>query len=301
MVYPVGVLAALLLGVGYVLQQRVAATAPLSEVLHFELLWDLMHRPLWWIGIGCMVGGQVLSGLALQLATVAVVEPLLSTSLLFALGVAAFLVKGRPTWREVGGAVLLSGALGIFLGVGDPQSGHPREAGLRPVVIAVFSIIALVAVCVAIGKRQGLVGESIWLASGAGLLFGLQDVCTRAALKQIDRHGAVALATHVWLYLVIGTAVVGLLLAQSAFKAAPLDCSLPPITALEPIAGIGLGIGLLGDTVSVSVGGLAASSGCALAMVVGVALIARSPSLALSCAVPATSDSAADSGAAPSG
>jgi len=68
-----------------------------------------------------------------------------------------------------------------------------------------------------------------------------------------------------------GTSLVGILLAQSAFKAARLDCSLPPITALEPIVGIALGIGLLGDTVSVSVGGLAAESSCLLAMVVAIA------------------------------
>lgn len=286
MVYPIGVLAALLLGVGYVLQQRVAARAPLSEVLHFELLWDLMHRPMWWAGIGCMVVGQLLSGLALQLAAVAVVEPLLSTNLLFALAVAALLVRSRPTWREVGGAVLLSGAFGVFLAVGNPHSGPEREADTGPIVTGIVVVAALVTICVAIGKRRGLVGESMWLASGAGLLFGLQDVATRAALIEVDHRGVVSLFLHIWVYVVVGAAVVGLLLAQSAFKAAPLDCSLPPITALEPIVGIGLGLGLLGDTVSVSVGGLAASSSCLLAMVVGVAMIARSPSLAKSCAIP---------------
>ena len=105
-----------------------------------------------------------------------------------------------------------------------------------------------VAACVAVGKRRGLVGESIWLASGAGLLFGLQDAATRAALIEFDRHGLSPLFLHVWVYVVIGSAVVGILLAQSAFKAARLDCSLPPITALEPLVGIALGIGLLGDT-----------------------------------------------------
>ena len=301
MVYPVGVLAALLLAVGYVLQQRVASTAPFSEMLRFELLWDLMHRPLWWAGIGCMIVGQLLSGLALQLAAVAVVEPLLSTNLLFALAVAALLVRGRPNWREIVGAVLLSGALGVFLAVGDPRSGHTNEADTMPIVIAIVAIVVAVAGCVIIGKRQGLLGESIWLASAAGVLFGLQDAATRAALIEIDRRGIVALFLHIWIYVVLGSAVVGILLAQSAFKAARLDCSLPPITALEPIVGIALGIGLLGDTVSVSVGGLAAESSCLLAMVVGVGLIVRSPSLAGSCDVPVATGPISDSRPAASG
>jgi drug/metabolite transporter (DMT)-like permease len=280
MVYPVGVFAALLLGVGYVLQQRVAATAPLAELLRFELLLDLMRRPLWWVGIGCMVAGQLLAGLALQLASVALVEPLLSTNLLFALAVAALLARSRPTLRELGGAALISGALGVFLAFGNPKSGSDQVADPGPVVIAIALLVLAVAICVAVGKRQGLVGESLWLASGAGLLFGLQDAATRATLVEFDRHGMTGLFLHIWVYVVVGSAVLGILLAQSAFKAARLDCSLPPITALEPLAGIALGIGLLGDRVSVTAGGLAAEFGGLLAMLVGVALIVRSPSLA---------------------
>ena len=122
MVFLVGVAAALSLGLGYVLQQRVAATAPLSELLRLGLLFDLMRRPMWWLGIGCMIVGQVLSGLALQLSAVAVVEPLLSTNLLFALGFAALFAGQRMQRDEIAGAILLSAALGVFIAVGDPHS-----------------------------------------------------------------------------------------------------------------------------------------------------------------------------------
>lgn len=300
MVYPVGVLGALLLGVGYVLQQRVAATAPLADLLKIELLFDLMRRPLWWSGIGCMIVGQLLSGLALQLASVALVEPLLSTNLLFALALAAWLARSRPTWRELGGAALISGALGVFLALGNPRSGPERVADPVPVVIAIALVVVAVGVCVLMGKRQGLMGESLWLASGAGLLFGLQDAATRAALLEFDHRGVAGLVLHIWAYTVVGSAVLGILLAQSAFKVARLDCSLPPITALEPLAGIALGIGLLGDRVSVTMGGLAAESGSLLAMIIGVALTVRSPSLAGS-TVPSTRTALADSDTAPDG
>ena len=83
-----------------------------------------------------------------------------------------------------------------------------------------------------------------------------------------------------WLYVVVTSAVIGLLLSQSAFKLARLDWSLPPIAAAEPLAGVLLGVTVLGDTVSVSVPGLAAESACLVGMVLGVALIGRSPGLA---------------------
>ena len=43
-VFPVGVVGAAALGLGYVLQQRVAATAPLSETLKWRLLLDQPDR-----------------------------------------------------------------------------------------------------------------------------------------------------------------------------------------------------------------------------------------------------------------
>ncbi len=280
MVYPVGVIAALLLGTGYVLQQRVAATLPLSEILHLRLLADLLRRPLWWLGMGCMIIGQLLSGLALQLANVALVEPLLSTNLLFALAIAALLARHKPRLSEIGGAALLSAALGVFIAVGNPH-GSDNPYPPSPIVwLAVASVATAVAVCVVVGKRQGLVGQAIWLAAGAGLMFGLQDAASRASIVQYDRHGLTAMAVHAWVYLVVAAAVVGILLAQSAFKAARLDYSLPPITAAEPIVGILLGICLLGDKVSLSVVGLALESACVVALIAGVALIGRSPGLA---------------------
>jgi drug/metabolite transporter (DMT)-like permease len=279
-VYVVGIAAATLLGLGYVLQQRVASTAPLSEMLQFRLLFHLMRRPLWWCGIASMVAGQLLSGLALQLATVAVVEPLLSCSLLFALAFASMMSRQRIRWTELCGALLLSAALGVFLAVGDPHSSPSPEPNNAVITIAVLAVVAAVSILVFLGKRRDLVRESILLATGAGLLYGLQDVATRATLLQADHNGVAQILVVPWAYIVVGAATIGILLSQSAFKAARLDYSLPPIAAAEPVAGIALGVTLLGDVVSVTVAGLAVVSLCLVAMVAGVVLIGRSDSLA---------------------
>ncbi len=282
MVFPVGIIAALALGLGYVLQQRVAATMPLSDLLRVRLLLDLMRRRLWWVGVGSMVAGQLMAGLALNLAAVAVVEPLLSTSLLFALAFSAALARQRIRWQEACGAVLLSAALGVFIGVGDPRSTDSSHTTGPLIGIAVGAVLTAVVLLVAVGKRRGLVAESVLLATAAGLMYGLQDVATRGALVVADDHGITAMFFHAWVYVVLGAAVVGILLSQSAFKAARLDYSLPPIAAAEPIAGIFLGVNLLGDAVSVSIAGLAVESVCLVAMVAGVVLIGRSANLGAS-------------------
>jgi hypothetical protein len=279
-VFFVGIAAALVLGLGYVLQQRVAATVPLEELLTFRLLLDLMRRPQWWVGVACMVVGELLAGLALNLAAVAIVEPLLSTNLLFALAFSAALARQRIQWQEATGAIMLSAALGVFIAVGNPRSSPAPATSGVVIAIAVCAVVGVVALLVIVGKRRGLVGESVLLATGAGLLYGLQDAATRAALLVADDHGVAAMFINPWIFVVIGAAVIGILLSQSAFKAARLDYSLPPIAAAEPLAGIFLGVSLLGDLVSVSIAGLAVESICLVAMVGGVALIGRSSNLA---------------------
>lgn len=280
MVYAVGMVAALMVGLGYVLQQRVAATMPLSDLLHWRLLFDLMHRPLWWGGIGAMVVGQVLSGWALQLASVGLVEPLTSANLLFALIFSSLLSRIKIKWAEIAGAVLLSAALGLFIYIGNPKSTNDQRPDNLIIVVAMLAVLATVGILVRIARRRTLVVESILLASGAGVLYGLQDASTRGALVAFDDHGLLSVFLNAWIYMLLAAAVIGILLAQSAFKAARLDYSLPPITAVEPVVGILLGVTLLGDKLSVSTLGLAMECVCLVAMVAGVVLIARSANLA---------------------
>jgi drug/metabolite transporter (DMT)-like permease len=228
-----------------------------------------------------MAGGSGLGGWALQLGSLTLVEPLLSTNLLFAFVFAAWLKRVPVKPQEIVGAVLLSAALGVFIGV-----GNPRPAARLPIpqlsvaVLAVGVVVAIVAVLIAVARRQPLHVESVLIAIGAGLMYGLQDAATRVCFVAISRHGVLDLVGIAWPYIVVGSAAIGITLSQSAFRAARLDYSLPPTSAAEPIAGIGLGVTMLGDRLSLSILALFAETVCLVAMVAGVVLIARSGSLA---------------------
>jgi drug/metabolite transporter (DMT)-like permease len=277
-VYLVGVAAAVCLGLGYVLQQRAAALAPIEDLLSWRLLIDLLHKPIWLWGVGSMVAGQLLGALALQMASVALVEPLLSANLLFAFVIAAILSDRRVRWHEVGGALLLSLALGAFLVVGNPRSTHDARPARIWTLIALIVVAAAVFALVVVAKNQHLIAEAVLLSIAAGLLYGLQDAATRESLLRAE-HGIASMFYSAWTYLVVIAAVIGLLLAQSAFKAGSLSRSLPPLTAAEPLAGIGLGVGLLADRVAVTPGRLAVEAACGAAVILGVYLIATSRTL----------------------
>jgi drug/metabolite transporter (DMT)-like permease len=279
-VFLVGVAAAFCLGLGYVLQQRTAASARQQNLLSWRLLFELMHNRVWWLGIAAMIIGQLLGGLALDMAAVTVVEPLLSANLLVAFTIAAFLSSQRVRWHEVLGALLVSAALAVFIAVGNPQSStHPRTH-LPLISVGVAAVAAVVLTLAVIGKRRGMVAKSVLFATAAGTCYGLQDASTRAALLELNHHGVGHVLTRPWIYLLLASAVAAIMLSQGAFKAARLDLSLPPIAAAEPVTGIALGIALLGDTVSVSDAGLVAETASLACMIIGVILIGRSKMLA---------------------
>ena len=66
---------------------------------------------------------------------------------------------------------------------------------------------------------------------------------------------------------------------ESSFNAAPLNASLPAITAAEPVAGIALGVVVFGDVIRVSPGMIALQAAGIVALITGVILVARAPML----------------------
>jgi drug/metabolite transporter (DMT)-like permease len=83
--YGATLLAALFIGTGFVLQQNVAEREPDSRFLSLRLMTDLLRTPRWLVGILAMIGGQVLAAWSIGHLTLSVVEPLLTTNLIWAL------------------------------------------------------------------------------------------------------------------------------------------------------------------------------------------------------------------------
>jgi drug/metabolite transporter (DMT)-like permease len=270
--------AGFLLGLGFVAQQHVAYREPLGKILRFGLLLDLVRMPLWLVGIGLMVCGQVLGAIALGQADLTEVEPLLATSLLFALAAAHVIYKEHFGPTEWLGAVLVSGGVALFLLFGEPRSGHqPAQYSVRWLVALLVIVLAAALVLVALRSRLQL--KAVLLAAAAGVLFGLQDVLTHSALITLN-EGVGAVAGTWQPYALFCVALVGLLLNQSAFDAAPLRLSLPATTAAEPITGIVLGLAIFAENVRVTPGALAAEVIGLVAMVLGIVVLCRSPFLA---------------------
>lgn len=268
--------AAFLLGLGFVIQQHAAACAPAEDRLSLRLLVRLAQRPMWLGGIGVMVCGQLLGAYALGGGKLTLVEPLLAANLLFALPMAAIWSRQRLGKREWAGAVILMGGLATFIVAAGPGDSQATYVSDQSWLIAGLSIVAVVMAIVSVAKRTDLAEEATLLALGAGILYGLQDALTQRTLLLFPR--GIDVVVSAWQpYALVAVAIVGLVLAQSAFEAAPLAASLPAITIAEPLTGIGLGAGLFAQGIRLSGVALGFEMGALVAMVMGVILVARSP------------------------
>jgi drug/metabolite transporter (DMT)-like permease len=268
--------AAVLLALGFVIQQHAASAAPPDERLSFRILLDLVRRPMWLAGIAAMVGGQVLAGVALDLGSLPLVEPLLAANLLFALPMAATWTRQRLDLREWVGAIILMAGLAGFIVAAGPSRATGVDVSALHWGIAGAAIAGVVALLITLGKRTDLAEDATLIAAGAGILFGFQDALTQQVLHNFG-HGIGQVFLGWEPYTLVAVAIIGITLAQSAFEAAPLAASLPAITIAEPITGIALGVGLFGEGIRLSPLPLAFELVGLALMVAGVFLVARSP------------------------
>jgi drug/metabolite transporter (DMT)-like permease len=273
--YATALVAAVLLGVGFVLQQSTAAQEPESRFLHLRILTDLLGKPRWLLGIGCMIAGYLLVAWSIDHLELTLVEPLLTTYLVWALVLAVPMSRQRLKLAEVIGALILVAGVGL---VSASRSIKPigLDIGSLSHWYAAAIIAGVAFVAVAIGRRrQGQVRATL-TGLGAGLVFGIQDALTRQTLTGLQFHSWTVLFTTWSAYALVGAGIAGIWLMQNAFSAAPLHASLPAIAAGEPLAGIALGIVVFGDRVQISPDLLAIEAGGIAALIVGVVAVARS-------------------------
>jgi drug/metabolite transporter (DMT)-like permease len=276
--YGLTLLAALLIGTGFVLQQNAAQREPASRFLSLRLITDLLKQPRWLAGIACMICGQVLAAWSIGNLSLAFVEPLLTTNLVFALLLAVPIAKATLRFWEIFGAVVL--CLGVAL-LSAARSAKPIGLSFGSVshwpAAAVIAAIAFAAVHA--GRRYPGRPRAMLTGMAAGLVFGIQDALTRQTLQILNSNGAGAMFTTWAPYALVGAGAIGIWLMQSAFNSGPLPLSLPAISAGEPLVGIFLGVLVFGDRIQIAPGELALQAGGIFALIVGVILVGRAPAL----------------------
>jgi drug/metabolite transporter (DMT)-like permease len=276
--YVTTMLAALLVGAGFVLQQRAAAMAPASRFPSLWLIIDLFRKPRWLAGIGLLAGGDILAARSIGHLELSLAEPLLTTYLIFALLLAVPLSGHAFRLREVIGAVILVTGVALL-----SASRSARPAGLSFGSVshwpAAAGIAAIAFILLEAGRRRPGRRRAVLTGTAAGLVLGIQDALTRQTLEALQGNSFTVLFSTWPAYALAGAGALGIWLTQNAFSAGPLQASLPAISAGEPLTGILLAVIVFGDRIQISPGPLALQAGGAAALVAGVVMVASDPAL----------------------
>lgn len=234
------------------LQQREARLAPPEMTLRLGLVGHLLRRPRWLLGNLADVGGYGLQFLALRTGSLALVQPLLVTGLIFALIGDAVLDGRRLTRTEKGMTLTTVAGLVLFLVVSRPGPGSPHGTRLGWILLGAVALGLVGSLLLLAGPEPRR--RSFCLGTATGILFGCVAALTEASAHLLD-HGVLHALGHWQPYALAACAVAGLVLIQSAFQAGDLKWSLPALTVVEPVSAILIGQFLFGE--HIAVGGLA--------------------------------------------
>ena len=240
------VAAALMVGIGDVIQQRSAQQVTDKQVGTAALFRRLLRDRQWWTGSLVAGTGFGFQAAALGLGSVVLVQALLVTSLLFALLISARMNHRRITARQGIWAALLAAAVAVVVTVGDPQEGTPTRVDAHMDHRGVGHGSGTDPLRHRRAHVPGAVG-ALLLGLMSGSLWGLFSVLTKGVVDQLD-HGIPALLRIPEVYVWVVVAIAATAWEQSAFRAGPLTASLPAVTVAEPVVGSVLGVTVLGET-----------------------------------------------------
>ncbi|MDX6647635.1 MAG: hypothetical protein QOK40_3362, partial [Miltoncostaeaceae bacterium] len=192
------------------LQQSAAAAVPIEQARGLALIRRLVRHPRWLAGMAADVAGYAAEGGALALGSILVVQPILATTLLFALPLSAALSKTRVPRADAVWAALLTGGLATFLIAGHPTAGLDR-APLDRWLVAAAALAPILAVCVGVGARRAGPRRALSLGVAAGLLFGAMAGLTKSVVNLLG-GGIVEFLTSWEPYALGAVAIAGLLL-----------------------------------------------------------------------------------------
>ena len=269
-------------------QQRAAARSSDEDARGAGFVWQLLRSPSWIAATAGNAVGYALQAAALGIGSVVVVEPILVTSILFALPLSARLAHQRLPSTAMGSGLLLSVSLSVFVILGDAGKGLDRGSHEGWLIVTLVGM-PLVAGCLVFAHpRSGAVRASL-LAIAVGLLGGVLAVLTKTVVDAAAGGGLHLLATGET-YALVAVGLVGTYLQQLAFQAGALQASLPIMTVLEPVSAAVLGVTLLHEQLTAGGLRLTAVGAAALTMTVAAVVLARvharSPATATAAAQP---------------
>jgi drug/metabolite transporter (DMT)-like permease len=240
--------AAFLFALAATLQQKGALGLPTISLADPMSLVRLAGQTTWLIGTLALFAGYLFQAGALDRGRLSIIQPLLVTTVVFALPLGYFMTRQHVGRREVIGAVAIIIGLGLFVYFGDPAGGNENapnsEWAIAIGLLSLLSVLTLV-----FGSGGTLAMKAAVYGTVAGVLFGLSSALTKPTLDYL--HESVgAMLSHWECYALAVAGVLGFVLQQVSLGTGRLAPSVATVSVANPLVGILIGVVLFDERLS---------------------------------------------------
>ena len=208
----------------------------------------LLTNWVWLLGLGAQMLGVLLQAAALDRGRVSIVQPLLVTTVVWALPLGHFLTHQTVTHRQIEGAALVVVGLAFFGSVGDPAAGVDDA----PTSYWVAAYFVLGVVCVGIflvGRRVGPSSNAAVYGTIAGILYAISAVLMKPVTERLHADGAVAVLENWQLWVLAVAGIAGFYLQQLSLAEGRLATSVATTSVANPLVSVVLGAAVLQERI----------------------------------------------------
>jgi multidrug transporter EmrE-like cation transporter len=265
-----------------VTQRFAAAPAPGEIEFSLKLIRNLIRKPIWFLGILCMILGFGFQIAALKVSSLTLVQPVIATELLLVFAFLAVRSPRRVQRRDWFAAVAMASGLALFIGIAHPHGDSSRAPMSLWLIAALFTVVAaalfftLARVPLRSGRHPSPARQAALLAVGAGAAWGF----VAAVIKDMSgllASGPYAVFTNWSPYVLLIAGAGAFFLLSNAFQAGPLAASQPCLTIIDPLVASVLGVFLFKDTIRHDPIEILGEAIALVVLVTGVVVLSRSP------------------------
>ncbi|PRX45903.1 magnesium transporter NIPA [Prauserella shujinwangii] len=272
---PTAVLGAAAFGLTGALQHRAARQTDIGGTVSFELVLTLLRHPLWLASLLTNGLGIAMQWLALSLAPLVMVQPLLVTALIFAVISSSVLRRHRPDRVVLLGSGLCVAGLAAFFLLARPTGGGREGLSLSEVLPLAGGLAVILLGCLTAAVRHPGRVRVLALATATGVLYGVTAGLAKLAAEDL-RHGVLTMLTSWHVYLVLVCGVTGFVLNQNAFRVGiALAPALAVIVGLDPLVSIGVGALWLGERLNDAPAAVAGQVLAVGVLLAGIAVLSK--------------------------
>ena len=201
----------------------------------------LLTNTVWLVGLGAQLVGVVLQAAALDRGRVAIIQPLLVTTVIWAMPLGYFLTNQTITRRHILGAAVVVAGLAIFASFGDPAGGLDNAPGSA--WLSAFVVLGTICACLLLfGRRGDVSAQAAVYGTIAGILYGVSATLMKPVVEQLHSDGAASVIGGWELWVMAIGGLGGFYIQQLSLATGKLVTSVATVSVTNPVVSVMLGV-----------------------------------------------------------